>query len=130
MKANCWAKGGGKDSQGPKGKGKSQTKKEQAVTATTDSDDAVWMAYDCRSADIVLDDCGDIFDDLFEDLNDDSESSNNENSPAKWIHNEAKGLLVKDNEGKAYTQYEASMLAPDCKHNETSQTELYDSGAS
>jgi hypothetical protein len=60
MKANCWAKGRGKEGQGPKGKGKSQSKKEQAATATADSDNAAWMTYDCGSADIVLDDCGDI----------------------------------------------------------------------
>jgi hypothetical protein len=130
MKANCWAKGRGREGQGPKGKGRGQPKKEQAATAAADSDDAAWMAYDCRSADIVLDDCGDIFDDLFGDSDDDPESSNDENSPAKWIHNEAKGPLVEDDEGEAYMQYEAAMLACDCKHSDTSQTELYDSGTS
>jgi hypothetical protein len=119
MKANCWAKGGGKEGQGPKGKGKSQPKKEQAATAAADSDDAVWMAYDCRSADIVLDNCGDIFDDLFEDPDDDSESSDDANSPAEWIHNKAKGLLVEDNEGEAYTQYKTAILAHNCKGNLT-----------
>jgi hypothetical protein len=109
MKADCWAKGGGKEGQGPKGKEKSQPKKEKAATAAADLDDAAWMAYDCGSADIVLDDCGDISDDLFGDSDDDSESSNDENSPAKWIHNEAKGLLVEDDEGKAYTWYEAGL---------------------
>jgi hypothetical protein len=122
-------KGRGKEGQGPKGKGKSQPKKEQAATAAADSDDEAWIAYDCRSADIVLDDCGDILDDLFEDSDDDSESSDDENSPAERIHNKAKDLLVEDNEGKAYTQYEAAMLAHNCEHGKTSQTELYDSGA-
>jgi hypothetical protein len=88
------------------------------------------MAYDCGSADIVLDDCRDIFDDLFRDSDDDPESSDDEDSPAEWIHNEAKGPLVEDDEGEAYTRYEAAMLACDCKHSDTSQTELYDSGTS
>ena len=66
IKPDCWAKGGGKEGQGPKGKGKSQPKKEQAAAAT-DSDDAAWMASDCGSADTILNDCADIFDGLFED---------------------------------------------------------------
>jgi hypothetical protein len=110
MKADCWAKSRGKEGQEPKGKGKSQPKKEQAVTAAANSDDAASMAYNCGSADIVLDNCGDMFDNLFGDSDDDPESSDDENSPAEWIHNETKGPLVEDDEGEAYTRYKAAML--------------------
>ena len=50
-KAECWAKGGGKEGQGPKSKskkGKDEPKKELASTA---EEDGVWMAMTSNSDD-------------------------------------------------------------------------------
>ena len=158
VKADCWAKGGGKEGQGPKSKGKSQAKKEQASAANADSDDAAWMVTVDDSTDVVLndfdDDDRDVFEGLFEDEtddddddlpnlitsddsssdsesdDDDDDSSDDEHSSSEWIRNRAKGLLVEDEEGDAYTSYDSAMLAHDCERGFTTQTELYDSGAS
>ena len=47
-KAECWAKGGGKEGQGPKSKAKTEElKKEQANTA--DETDGVWMTFTSNS---------------------------------------------------------------------------------
>ena len=43
VKADCWAKGGGKEGTGPRQKGKGKAK-EAANTATDKDDDGVWMA--------------------------------------------------------------------------------------
>jgi hypothetical protein len=147
IKADCWAKGGGKEGQGPRGKRKSQTKRGQTSMANTDSDDTAWMVDLKGGADIILDD---IFDDLFKDEiviadNDipelltcssskncasDTDSSDDENPPCKWICAHAKRLLVEDNKGEAYTHYQSAMLAHDYKHEVSNKIELYDSGTS
>jgi hypothetical protein len=98
IKAKWWAKGGGKEGQGPSGKGKPQTKKEQASMANTDSEDAAWMV-------------------TIEDDTSDSDSDD-KNSPCKWIHNNARRFLVNNDEGEAYTQYQSagmeSVLISNC----------------
>jgi hypothetical protein len=49
-KADCWAKGGGKEGQGPKQKkGKSTAKSETATVAAVDDDDKEMFAFTCTS---------------------------------------------------------------------------------
>jgi hypothetical protein len=53
IKAECWAKGGGKEGQGPRGKGKGRAVANKAA----DDDDGVWYAHaDSSEADSELDD--------------------------------------------------------------------------
>jgi hypothetical protein len=75
--------------------------------ANTNSDNAAWMV----------------------DL-EDTDSSDDENLPCKWIRAHAKRLLVEDNKGEAYTHYQSAMLTHDDKHEVSNKIELYDSGAS
>src|ERR1700761_4530966 len=56
IKAECWAKGGGKEGQGPRGKGKSA-----AANKAADYDDGVWYAHaDSSDGDSELDDWRDL----------------------------------------------------------------------
>jgi hypothetical protein len=148
--------GGQKEGQGPKGKGKVQPEKEQA-TAAADSNDAAWMAFDFRSANVIFNDCIDIFDSLFDDkakipdnnlpdlyTSSDSSSDNevpelltcsnsksdDENSLYEWIQNCTRGLFIKDDKGEACMKYESALLAHNCKHTPNTKTKLYDLGAS
>jgi hypothetical protein len=50
MKADCWAKGGSKEGQGPKGEGK----RLQANMAKDNNADDLWMAYDGEWEDKVI----------------------------------------------------------------------------
>jgi hypothetical protein len=53
IKSECWAKGGGKEGQGPKGKGRGRA----AANKAADDDDGVWYAHaDSSEADSELDD--------------------------------------------------------------------------
>jgi len=64
IKADCWAKGGGKEGEGPKGKWKAPAKKDSAATANADDDDdAAWMAYEIGHYDSPSSDEWDLFDD-------------------------------------------------------------------
>jgi hypothetical protein len=104
----------------PERQGEITKQKGQAAIANADSDDAAWMVDLEGGADIILDN---IFDDLFKDEivtmdNDipelltcsfskncasDTDSSDDENPPCKWICACAKRLLVKDNKGEVYS---------------------------
>ena len=82
-KINCWAKGGGKEGQGPKSKPKKEElKKETANTA--DNEDSIWMAFTSDSSDKhMADDEDNEFDnfticqdELFFDTDEESEVTN------------------------------------------------------
>ncbi|KAJ7362611.1 hypothetical protein DFH08DRAFT_1024880, partial [Mycena albidolilacea] len=57
IKSECWAKGSGKEGQGPRGKGKGSA----AANMVADNDDGVWYAHaDSSEADFELDDWKDL----------------------------------------------------------------------
>jgi hypothetical protein len=57
IKSECWAKGGGKEGQGPRGKGKGRA----AANMVADDDDGVWYAHaDSSEADFEFDDWTDL----------------------------------------------------------------------
>ena len=93
----------------------------------TDTDDAVWMITDCRLVDEIIDDN---LTNIFDGLVDSDSDSDDKNSPDELICNSAHGLLIDNDEGEAFTRYEASLLAHDSKHKASTPSELYDSGAS
>ena len=152
MKADCWAKGGGKEGQGPKGKGPAKPSDSAAVA----DEDAAWMVQVSESDDEVLEDpfeglfdCEEERVDLPDDLpalctvsdsstsdsdtesdTDTSDESDDKNSLYEWFRNRARGLLVTDDLGDAWTTYESAMIAHDCEHGPQPESELYDSGAS
>ena len=57
VKAECWSKGGRKEGQGPKSKGKELAKKKETAATANDkaaTDDVAWMAADFRGDDKVI----------------------------------------------------------------------------
>ena len=50
-KADCWAKGGGKEGQGPKMKSKKEDPKKESANTVEDNEDGVWMAIASDSDD-------------------------------------------------------------------------------
>ena len=69
IKVDCWAKGGGKEGQGPKEKGKASPKKDPNAAASANAeDDAAWMVEDTIDDITIYDDDSDIFDGLFDEM--------------------------------------------------------------
>jgi hypothetical protein len=145
VKADCWAKGGGKEGQGPKEKDVMKTSDSAAVA----EEDAAWMVEISKGKDEILEDPFEGLFDVVEEYcdlpalcdissssssdsesdTDDSDESDDENSPYEWFRNHTRGLMVEDDLGEAYTSFESAMIAHDCDHGPQPETELYDSGA-
>src|ERR1700722_2663902 len=80
VKAECWSKGGGKEGQGPKSKGKEPAKKKETAATANDkatTDDVAWTAADFGGDDEVILSADDPFAGLPDDeIQGESESDN------------------------------------------------------
>ena len=118
-KADCWAPGGGKEGQGPKGKGKPKDSKEAAATAKiekTDAKEEAWMVADVESETFESDvstDLGDVFDDVFEGLLDLENEMGGEDGESEEVYRSTFGYAT----------------LTDGNEKNQMEVQLYDSGA-
>jgi hypothetical protein len=140
IKADCWAEGGGKAGQGPKGK--APAKDEKAVAA---SDDVAWMSVELLSEDELEEDP---FKGLFDDsvqsnsksndipallaMSSDSSDSSDDDLPALVTIEEDEEEKDDDGEYVPYCRPAEEYCAVAAEDKGSSQVviELYDSGAS
>ena len=142
LKRNCWAKGGGKEGQGPKGK-KKAGEKGKATAATTNSDDfdGAWTVIVDDSEDIELSsDEEDIYRELFDDdgeeipslldMSDSDDDEEYENIPFPDDGDFDEIYYTVDGGEDAFTTTYGYAMLVDEESQPTIKTELYDSGAS
>jgi gag-polypeptide of LTR copia-type/Zinc knuckle len=144
VKRNCWAKGGGKEGQGPRGKKKVDEKPKAAATKSNDFDGA-WTAIMDDSDDVILSsDEESIYCELFKDedeyedvlsLIEMSDSDDDGEMPgltdvSKSDSDDKELYCITDMGGDAYTTTFKYAMLVDEGGTQKTQVELYDSGAS
>jgi hypothetical protein len=139
-KVDCWAEGGGKAGQGPRGQGKGDGKgkedrgKGRDAAASAKEPEVAWMAMTAPDSDDDIVSIADSCPDLNQLLSDDEDELDEERVSedwGNWGEEETEPTVKIDSGDAAYTTtFDAGMLTRNGLGSDLIDTELFDSGAS